>query len=294
MTQQEKIAYAWQLFKNAMPVYQIAEAVGAHRETVGLWIAAIKTVGSVEEYVSLYDRAKKGSRMKRKRDPYLVRAIYRLRETHKGCCGQKIQVYLRQEGITPPSVETIYQVLRQRYALKKKYGTYVKRGHLPRADAPRQVVQMDTVDFGGVYAFTSVDTYVKDVAVTIYPDARSVWGAHFLRTAFTNRYHHVETIQTDGGSEFKDEFKAVVGVYTGRHRVARPYKKNEQAFIESFNKTLRKECLGWSKYKLTDMPYMQKEVDRYLAYYHNTRVHMGLNMQTPNQVLKHYNLLSDI
>ena len=40
--------------------------------------------------------------------------------------------------------------------------------------------------------------------------------------------------------------------YAQRHRVARPYRKNEQAFVGSFPNTLRKECLGWCSYKLSE------------------------------------------
>ncbi len=43
------------------------------------------------------------------------------------------------------------------------------------------------------------------------------------------------------GSEFEAEFAVVVWNYCRQHRIARPYKKNEQAPIESFNRTLRKE-----------------------------------------------------
>jgi hypothetical protein len=39
-----------------------------------------------------------------------------------------------------------------------------------------------------------------------------------------------------------------VSCYAQRHRLARSYRKNEQAFVESFHRTLRKESLGWCKY----------------------------------------------
>jgi transposase InsO family protein len=55
---------------------------------------------------------------------------------------------------------------------------------------------------------------------------------------------HVAVLQTDGGPEFKGTFAQQARAYCDRHRIARPYKKNEQAYIESFNRTLRKECLG--------------------------------------------------
>ena len=62
----------------------------------------------------------------------------------------------------------------------------------------------------------------------------------------TRRFHGpVELILVDGGSEFKEAFADRVVAYCQRHRMARPYKKNEQACIESFNQIVRKECLAW-------------------------------------------------
>lgn len=40
--------------------------------------------------------------------------------------------------------------------------------------------------------------------------------------------------------------------------------------------TLRKECLGWSKYTERDLPELEKELTDYLVYYHPRRAHLGL------------------
>jgi transposase InsO family protein len=92
-----------------------------------------------------------------------------------------------------------------------------------------------------------------------------------------------QIIQTDGGSEFKGAFSQAVGDYCDRHRIAQPYKKNEQAFIESFNRSLRKECLGWAKYKSSQIPQLALQVEDWLRYYHYERPHMSLNMRPPLQ-----------
>jgi len=55
-----------------------------------------------------------------------------------------------------------------------------------------------------------------------------------------------------GGPEFKGSFARQARAYCDRHRIARPYKKNEQAYIESFNRTLWKECLGCGTYRVED------------------------------------------
>ena len=60
-----------------------------------------------------------------------------------------------------------------------------------------------------------------------------------------------------------------------------PYLENEQAFVESFPRTLRKECLGCCSYKLSEREELQKEVQEYLGYYHYERPPLALDMQTP-------------
>jgi hypothetical protein len=52
-------------------------------------------------------------------------------------------------------------------------------------------------------------------------------------------------------------------------------------YIESFNRSFRKECVGWGKYKVRDLPILAKEVKDYLDYYHTKRAHLGLEMKTP-------------
>lgn len=153
---------------------------------------------------------------------------------------------------------------------------------------------MDSVDFGSIFAFTSIDIFSKEVAVKLYQSLTSRDGEDFLTHAFKTRFNHVELLQTNGGSEFKDNFKRKVHLYTDRFRIARPYRKNEQAFIESFNRSLRKECLGWNKYPKSELPTLEKELNEYLAYYHKKRVHLSLNMKTPNEIVRSYQLMSDI
>ena len=77
--------------------------------------------------------------------------------------------------------------------------------------------------------------------------------------------NHVELLQTDGGSEFKAEFRSSVFLYCDRFRIARPYKKNEQSFIESFNRTVRKQCLGLNQYQRHEQRECQDMVESFLA-----------------------------
>ncbi len=141
---------------------------------------------------------------------------------------------------------------------------------------------MDTVDFGEVFAFTSVDIFTKEADVLITPSLTSHDGLVFLETCMRRRFGGFsELIQTDGGPEFKAEFTDNVYRFTQRHRVAAAYKKNEQSFIESFNRSLRKECLGWAQYKTNQLNELNQIVLNYLQKYHYHRPHMGLGMKPP-------------
>lgn len=95
-----------------------------------------------------------------------------------------------------------------------------------------------------------------------------------------------EVVQTDGGSEFKAECAESLHRYCQRHRVARPYKKNEQAFIEAFNRTLRREEFGHTAFCRDDLALVQHRADTFLDYYHQRRPHLALNMQTPAQFVR--------
>lgn len=280
-----KITIAWELYEQGVPKSHIASQLEVSRETIHIWIKGIQNLGLLE-FLDAYISAKKGERAKRKTDGLLKSRIYKLREENRDCCGQKIKEFLFDEYEIELSVTTIYKILGEKYKLRSKWKHNQKRGPVPYANNPREVVQMDSVDFGEIFAFTGVDIFTKEVSVRLYSSLTAKDGLDFLSYSFTNRYQHVELLQTDGGSEFKAEFRSNVFKFADRFRVSRPYKKNEQAYIESFNRSLRKECLGWSKYKPSDISNLEKELSDYLIYYHEKRPHMSLGMKTPNEFLK--------
>lgn len=288
-----KITICQELFEAGIPKGHIADKLEINRETVRIWLRGIEKLG-LKNFTEAYLNCKKGEREKRKIDPLIKTWIFKLREENNDCCGQKIKKYLLDEHNIDISVKTIYKVLSEKYNIRSKWKKNVARGPVPKASKPREVIQMDTVDFGEVFAFTSVDIFTKEADVVIRPSLTSFDGLVFLETAMRRKFNnHSDLIQTDGGPEFKNEFKLNVLRFANRHRVARPYKKNEQSYIESFNRSLRKECLGWNKYRQKDIPTLETELYNYLNYYHMKRAHLSLNLKTPNQFIKDY-LVADI
>lgn len=284
MQQITKIGLCWELLQQGIPQLHIAKQLDVDRVTVYRWIKGIHALGELELFLDEYLLAKKGPRRKRKIDGLLKVRVWKLRDQYRNCCGQKIQYFLKRDYGLDLSVKTIYKILKEKYILKSQWRKNQKRGPVPVAYKPREVVQMDTLDFGEIFAFTGVDIYSKEVDVLLTPELTSWYGYAFLKQSMERRFDHfVEMIQTDGGPEFKDEFGKHVLEYTRRHRIAHPYKKNEQAYIESFNRSLRKECLGWAKYKLKELPILTEEVEQYLEYYHKVRPHISRGMRPPQE-----------
>ena len=93
------------------------------------------------------------------------------------CCGQKIAYFLEREYQVQLSVPKIYEILAEKYVIRSKWRKNQKRGAGPHADGARAVIQMDTVAFGSVFAFTGIDMYTKEAEVVLRPTLTSEDGA---------------------------------------------------------------------------------------------------------------------
>jgi transposase len=277
MEQATKITLAWQLHERGVSNSQIARDLDLNRDTVNRWIATITEIGLLP-FLEGYGRGPRKPRPTRQVPVSVKQRVWRLRDREAGCCGQKIAYFLEKEEGIKLSIPKIYEILGEKYTLGTRHSRKrTKRGPVPEAVAPREVVQMDTIDFGKVFAFTAVDIFSREADVYLAPSLTSVEGKNFLLRCLPLRFSgFVTLIQTDGGSEFEGDFATSVGAFCVRHRVSRPYRKNEQAFIESFNRTVRAECLGWDEYRPGDIPTLQHEADRFLERYHYHRPHLGL------------------
>jgi transposase InsO family protein len=282
MDTRTKITLAWQLHEQGTNNSQIAKHLEVHRETVGLWLRDVHEQGLLA-FLDAYRQANKQPRPTRQVPLSTKRLVWQLREREHDCCGQKIAYFLEQEHGLRLSVPKIYEILAEKYVIRSKWKKNHLRGPVPQASAPRQVVQMDTIDFGRVFAFTAVDIFSREADVFLATELTSAQGKTFLHECMARRFTpgYVRVLQTDGGPEFKGEFAQAVGGFCERHRLARPYKKNEQAYIESFNRTVRKECLGWGKYQPDELPTLAQHVEAFLWRYHHHRPHLAFEPLRP-------------
>lgn len=276
-----KIKLCYTLWKNNISLELIPAQLGLHRATVYRWINGIKLKG-INKFIRDYLLAKKGRKQPRKTGPLTKIRVFKIRAEYHNCCGEKIQYVLNRDYGQKISIATIYKILGEKYVLRSKWKKYSKRGFVKKGSKPREVIQTDTVDFGDIFAFTAIDTFTKEASVVMKSELTSRAGKDALIEQLT-QFKHIDHIQRDGGPEFKLHWQDYATKYIPSIRTAKPYKKNEQAFIERFNGILRKECLGYAHYKKEDLNKVQERVNSFLDYYHNKRPHLSLNMKTPSE-----------
>lgn len=273
-----QIRVAWELRQAGVKVAAIAAQVGKHRSTIYRWLKGIRQRG-IRGYVAYFKQAKRGRRV-RKTHGAVVQRVLRLRREYRECCGEKIVYLLAQEGVRV-SLSTVYRIL-NRHRVLRKHHRQPKGGPVQRATGPRQVVQVDTVDLGEVYAYTAIDTFTREAAIWMRPSLQAADGRAALEQLMPT-FGPVDLLQTDGGSEFKAECAEGMHRFAAQHRIARAYKKNEQAFIEAFNGSLRREAVGHPHYTVDQLALAQQVADEFLEYYHQRRPHLSLEMLTPAQ-----------
>ncbi len=105
----------------------------------------------------------------------------------------------------------------------------------------------------------------------------------FITRAQKKAVPHFEMIQTDNGPEFSTWCTHGWMRLGIAHRHGRVRKSNDQAHVERFNRTVQEECLDRVAHSI---PSFKKALKSYLPYYNNERTHMGINYQTPLQVLQ--------
>ena len=96
----------------------------------------------------------------------------------------------------------------------------------------------------------------------------------------------IAMVQADNGPEYGRYFEQQLqraGIQTRHTRLHRP---NDNAHIERFNRTIQEECIGHYWNRSVPLPFQQGMLTAYLEHYNTRRVHLGIQMLTPMQMLQ--------
>jgi len=274
------IETAWKLRLQEVPVRDIAEGLGVDRATVYRWLAGIRRAGCCRNYLKKYEAAKKRRRISRLH-PNCERLLVEKRKIH-AWCGQKLRWWLKKTHNISVSVAQIYRILAKYFVLRSKWKKWVRRPKVPVPTKPRELVEGDKIDLGFLWVHSFVDCFTREVVSVVVDseDSRASLAAGKLARQY---FGPVVWLQTDNGSEYKLHFdRKLKGWWEKRRRIT-PGVKEENGFVESFNRTLRKECVGWGHYRKDQLQEVQDRVNAFLDHYHEERPHLGLNLMTPNE-----------
>lgn len=218
----------------------------------------------------------------------IIVAIMRVRR-QKYECAEIIQYKLRKEGIIV-SLSSIKRTIKKQelWRKKRKYRWNEKR---PLPTAPGELVQTDTVHYvnplnhSKIYIYTVIDLYTRMAYVKASPNLTEKGAAETIFEAQNFMSFPFKMVQSDNGAEFQKRFQERLnakGIKTRHSRVRHP---NDDAHIERFNRTLRKECIGQYNPNKT-IGFIERKLKRFINYYNYDRIHLGINLKTPYEVLQ--------
>lgn len=204
-------------------------------------------------------------------------------------CGQVIHQELKREGVSA-SLPSVQRTLNRSGLLKKR--SPWKRPHdytpRPQAEYSGALLQCDTIhiiapDGSRIYVYTLIDLFSRWAYAEVVPKIGAEVSVSFVGRAKEVAPFDFEMIQTDHGSEFATWFTHGLWRLGVGHRHSRVRQSNDNAHVERFNRTIQEECLDRVAYTVSSF---QKVLPPYLKYYNTARLHMGINYQTPLEVLR--------
>ena len=218
----------------------------------------------------------------------IVKAIIQKRIGRRRC-GQHIYHELKREGVLV-SLPSVQRTLNRLGFLKKR--SPWKRPHdytlRPEATSPGAILEADTVhimlsDGSRLYVYTIIDLYSRWAYAEVIKTISAAHSFEFVRRGTCLAPFKFSLVQTDNGGEFQKMFRFRLYKIRIGHRYSRVRQSNDQAHVERFNRTIQEECLDRTSQTIQDF---RKALKEYLKYYNGERLHMGINYQTPSEVLR--------
>lgn len=98
----------------------------------------------------------------------------------------------------------------------------------------------------------------------------------------------ISMVQSDNGAEYGRYFEQQLhrdGITTRHSHLHRP---NENVHIERFNRIIQTERIGHHWNRSVPLQLQQAKLTAWLEYYNHERVHLGIQMRTPAEMLQRF------
>ena len=253
---------------------------GVSASTICKWVKKAREIG----YHPIPTKSSRPKSHPNQLDKELVQKIVQKRLEHHRCA-EVIHRQLTNEGVIV-SLSSVKRTLDRKYLIKKRspwkrFHPHVNR---PLPLKPGDLMQIDTIhtiqsEKKRMYTFVLLDVYSRWVYAKSYQTMNAATSVRFVKEAQRHASFQFSMIQSDHGPEFGRWFVSQV---KKNHRYTRIGKPNDNAHIERFNRTIQEECLDL----LDRTPEtFNRALKKYLRYYNHTRLHLGINLRSPVQLL---------
>ncbi len=215
----------------------------------------------------------------------IAKRIIAIREKH-GRTSEVVHEELLAQGVKV-SINSVRRTIDRAGLMKKRsrfkrYHPHVER---PKPEKPGDLVQIDTIhrmidEKKRLYIFVLIDVFSRWVYAKAYAKMNAATTIAFVAEAQKKASFRFDMLQSDHGPEFGAWF---VEQAKKKHRYTRIGKPNDNAHIERFNRTLQEECLD---HLPDDVAVINGALRKYLRYYNHERLHMGIDLKTPLQIIQ--------
>lgn len=219
-------------------------------------------------------------------DPDLEDAICRMRKDHPRWGARTIRNYLRRQGVDPPAISTIHQVLRRNHLIADQPRKRPKATKRFEREVPNDLWQMDAMEVPLTTGATPCVINVLDdcarhllaSVVASTPTCEANWEAFSQAAA---RYGLPRQVLSDNHLSFTGRRYHMVVEFERRLREAgptlingRPAHPETQGKVERFHRTLREYL--FDEGPPTSVEDLQELLDQFRTHYNEERPHQGL------------------
>lgn len=307
-------AFALQLLiREQLPLQTVANRCGIHRSTVWRWKRKWLVLNGNVQFTN-HNRPRRtagtafrltackwliATQTSRPRtspraiDERLIARVLELRSTLKRCA-EVLWHHLVHRDKLRISLSSVRRILRRHHCFdgarrKRVRSDNPRRPHVTR---PGELVQTDTIHHVDphsgrrLYYYTVIDLYTRMTHVILVPKLSPGLAARAVLEAQEKWSVAISMVQADNGPEYRRYFEQTLqrrGIQTRHSRLHRP---NDNAHIERFNRTLQTECIGYHWRRSVPLQRQKQKLEKYLDYYNTERVHLGIQLRTPAEMLQ--------
>ena len=223
----------------------------------------------------------------------IVTRVLQLRQQLKRCAEVIWHYVAVREGLVV-SLSSVRRILRRAHCFDGARRPRVRRDNprRPHVTQPGELVQTDTIHhvdpYSGkrLYYYTVIDLYTRLTHVVVARRILPGLAASAVLAAQDAFGFRIQMVQADNGPEYSryvEQQLNAAGIATRHSRIHRP---NDNAHIERFNRTMQEECIGSYWRRSVPLVRQRETLNAYLDYYNTKRVHLGLQMRTPREMLQ--------